>query len=691
MKSTRAYRFIFAFLSLTLFIADGARAQGVAGSGYALSLGTGTTGVGVNTSGGYVTGEFTVEFWVKFRALTNVVGLVAGSQNFKLEYNPSQGLHMVLPNTQGGFITSAADAATTFQTNVWYQIACVVNTNSYALYQDGVQLVSSNFPSATPRLYGQGFSLTLGKSGTNAELQGEVDEFRIWKVARTGAEIAADKNRALRGDEPGLVTYYRFDEGSGERVWDSAPADGVGQTGSFGYGYVPSNITPFTSLPLAVDTWDVDSITGSSNQQLLGRANAWGINSSAWFEWGTTTNYGNVTPLQNIGSTYNEVHLNTTISNLVPGTTYHYRAVGSNSLGVAVSPEKTFVVPPSVLSVHTLGGLFITNSSARLGGTANPAGTNMSAWFEWGTTTNYGNVTAVQNLGNGKTKTDFNAIIGSVNTNTTYHFRAVASNAAGIFQGADRVFPLPPPILAINRETNVVLAWQITAPVFLLEQSTDLNSTNWTTVYGATVSNGFYEVTVKPENAAFYRLRQLVNGPITPIITWTNDSTLENAVVTVCPILDQSDNYGCVFSKILSADYTQRFYATGVVDPNRRPNDPAPAFHWQIFYPEATSDDKYAVAGITGYFSPILTIQPNALPNIAGPLSDPATQWRFNLTVTHQSSDPLSTATETTVIGFRVRYAGSSQTFNDVIDCQGINTTPTACSMQVARPATERN
>jgi len=40
---------------------------------------------------------------------------------------------------------------------------------------------------------------------------GTIDEVRIWKIARSQAEIVATKNRTLTGSESGLAGYWRFD------------------------------------------------------------------------------------------------------------------------------------------------------------------------------------------------------------------------------------------------------------------------------------------------------------------------------------------------------------------------------------------------------------------------------------------------------------------------------------------------
>ena len=46
---------------------------------------------------------------------------------------------------------------------------------------------------------------------------GQIDEIRIWNMARTPEEIKATMNRTLVGDEPGLVGYWNFDhDGAGD-------------------------------------------------------------------------------------------------------------------------------------------------------------------------------------------------------------------------------------------------------------------------------------------------------------------------------------------------------------------------------------------------------------------------------------------------------------------------------------------
>lgn len=45
---------------------------------------------------------------------------------------------------------------------------------------------------------------------------GDFEDLRIWNVARTAAEINANMNAKFTGTEPGLLAYYRFNQGIGD-------------------------------------------------------------------------------------------------------------------------------------------------------------------------------------------------------------------------------------------------------------------------------------------------------------------------------------------------------------------------------------------------------------------------------------------------------------------------------------------
>lgn len=84
-----------------------------------------------------------------------------------------------------------------------------------------------------------------------------------------------------------------------------------------------------------------------------------------------------------------------------------------------------------------LGENFVT-----LVGTVNPNNTNTLAWFIWGPTTDYGSITPAQSMGSGTNATNFGQSI-QIGGGITYHYRAMASNGAGVVYGRDRSFFTP--------------------------------------------------------------------------------------------------------------------------------------------------------------------------------------------------------------------------------------------------------
>jgi tripartite motif-containing protein 71 len=86
----------------------------------------------------------------------------------------------------------------------------------------------------------------------------------------------------------------------------------------------------------------------------------------------------------------------------------------------------TFPVPASSLPTSTPAA-----THAALGGTIDPGGGVAAYHFEWGPTSAYGNVTPAGGTGPGVSAQPVGATITGLTSNTTYHWRLVASTPAG--------------------------------------------------------------------------------------------------------------------------------------------------------------------------------------------------------------------------------------------------------------------
>ncbi len=91
--------------------------------------------------------------------------------------------------------------------------------------------------------------LAIGSSHSNGQrpFGGLMTEFRVWNAALTEAQIQDNMHQRLRGDEPGLVAYWRFDEGSGSTATDLTGLWGDGDIGS-GVSWVEVDDLPVAPL-----------------------------------------------------------------------------------------------------------------------------------------------------------------------------------------------------------------------------------------------------------------------------------------------------------------------------------------------------------------------------------------------------------------------------------------------------------
>ncbi len=97
---------------------------------------------------------------------------------------------------------------------------------------------------------------------------GVLDEVRIWQVARGASSLRAGMHRRLTGLEPGLVSYFRLDEGRGTSVADLAGGDTTGLV--TGATWVTSDAPIADSVGLSRSTvrFDGHAVTGGLSAAL---------------------------------------------------------------------------------------------------------------------------------------------------------------------------------------------------------------------------------------------------------------------------------------------------------------------------------------------------------------------------------------------------------------------------------------
>jgi hypothetical protein len=133
--------------------------------------------------------------------------------------------------------------------------------------------------------------------------------------------------------------------------------------------------------------------------------------------------------------------LNADLTGLDPATTYHYRVALSDGVRVYRGADQTFVTRADAKpDVATGAATRVTATGAKVEGRLTPMGLETTCWFDYGTSAAYGMTTAPVYAGKQQSPRAVVDALGGLAPQTTYHYRAVASNGAGTTFGEDRTF-----------------------------------------------------------------------------------------------------------------------------------------------------------------------------------------------------------------------------------------------------------
>ena len=138
---------------------------------------------------------------------------------------PRNQLQLVNPN--GNW--PSPNAAPGLPVNEWVHIAVVwdATTGERIYYQNGEVVASDNAASGSVSLNSGCY---VGKSYDDSRwLPGEISELRIWNIQRTQEQIASSMY-TVDPTTPGLLAYWKFNEGSGNVIND-ATGNGTNLTG----------------------------------------------------------------------------------------------------------------------------------------------------------------------------------------------------------------------------------------------------------------------------------------------------------------------------------------------------------------------------------------------------------------------------------------------------------------------------
>ena len=154
-----------------------------------------------------VVGDFTYEFWLNAApGLTQADAVIGNNTDFSID----------LKNNRIRFF-KVADRLTGSQNivpNEWHHYAITRAGGQLKLFVDGVQDMAASSSTFTGTMWVH----SLGDALNPGELNGALDEVRIWDHPRTGSQLSQYKDLRIDPQTPGLAAYWAFDQGPGEQV-----------------------------------------------------------------------------------------------------------------------------------------------------------------------------------------------------------------------------------------------------------------------------------------------------------------------------------------------------------------------------------------------------------------------------------------------------------------------------------------
>lgn len=169
---------------------------------------------------------FTVETWVYVKQMYNWSRLIdfgngAASNDVLIALQDGTSEYPKFEVYKGA-TQQGITSGTKLPLNQWVHIACVLDNGTAYMYFNGVQVATGPIHELNTVVRANNY---IGKSNwpilENPIPKMKIDEFRIWKTARSIGEIRGNMFKELSGSEDSLLVYYKMSNGSGITVTDN--------------------------------------------------------------------------------------------------------------------------------------------------------------------------------------------------------------------------------------------------------------------------------------------------------------------------------------------------------------------------------------------------------------------------------------------------------------------------------------
>jgi 6-bladed beta-propeller/NHL repeat len=218
------------------------------------------------------------------------------------------------------------------------------------------------------------------------------------------------------------------------------------------YGVVLSSNAVLTVLPAVAITLPATGISAAG--AVLNGSVSGGKDTVVWFNWGTDTNYGNITATAIVPGGSGTTNLNAPLYGLSTNV-YHYQIVATNVYGIVYGNDQSFVVADRAPTVTTLSPVGATNG-ATLYAMVNPNGLDTTVYFRWRPETSLTNRTVPVDAGAGANPLTISSLITGLPAAKQYDYQVVASNHLGTVSGALVALYTPPFVIVPNENWDSV-------------------------------------------------------------------------------------------------------------------------------------------------------------------------------------------------------------------------------------------
>jgi len=212
-------------------------------------------------------------------------------------------------------------------------------------------------------------------------------------VTTNGASSVSTTGARLNGrvNPNGHSTTWHFDYGTSASYGASTPSHGAGSgTGTASVSAALSGLAPGTTYHFRLIASNSSGTTAGADQtfttvatpvvatgsagvgvttaSLNGTVDPRNHTTTWYFEYGTTTGYGSRTPGQRADANTGSRAVSAGVSNLAPGTTYHFRIVATSSSGTSRGADVAFATIANTVSLATSSFKIVSGHFVMLSG-----------------------------------------------------------------------------------------------------------------------------------------------------------------------------------------------------------------------------------------------------------------------------------------------------------------------------------